>query len=225
MKSASGDLSHEGVPQAPAAVQESGAALERSPHRDAAPRPWKVAVIDDEKAVHAVTRLVLRDFRFKDRPFEILSEYSAAGAKRLMREHPDIAVLVLDVVMEAGDAGLGVVKYVREELNNSLVRIMLRTGQPGEAPEHQVISDYDINDYKEKSRLTADRLKSALITALRTYDDLLNARSQGSSSQALEEMVRQRTGELAAANESLRGEMEDRIRVFEALRRVRGRWR
>jgi diguanylate cyclase (GGDEF)-like protein/PAS domain S-box-containing protein len=219
MTSDGGELSRAGVSLAPPAALASGAALERPPPRDAVPRPWKVAVVDDEKAVHAVTRLVLRDFRFKNRPIEILSEYSAAGAKRLMLEHPDIAVLVLDVVMEAGDAGLGVVKYLREELNNSLVRIMLRTGQPGEAPEHQVISDYDINDYKEKSQLTASKLKSALTTALRTYEDLLGSRQQGNSARALEETVKRRTGELAAANEALRSEMEDSLRVLEALRR------
>jgi diguanylate cyclase (GGDEF)-like protein/PAS domain S-box-containing protein len=220
MKTASGEQSREGASKAPGAAPAAGGAAAEHPQLSgAAPRPWKVAVVDDEKAVHAVTRLVLRDFRFKNRPLEILSEYSGAGAKRLMREHPDIAVLVLDVVMEAGDAGLGVVKYVREELNNSLVRIMLRTGQPGEAPEHQVISDYDINDYKEKSHLTASKLKSALTTALRTYDDLLGARRQGASGEALDEIVKRRTSELAADNDALRSQMEDRMQVLEALRR------
>jgi hypothetical protein len=89
-----------------------------------------------------------------------------------MREHPDMAVALIDVVMETPSAGLELVRQIREELDNRLVRIILRTGQPGAAPEKQVVVDYDINDYKEKSELTFQRLQTGIITALRAWHDM-----------------------------------------------------
>lgn len=133
---------------------------------------WKVLVIDDEPAVHDVTRLALQGFLFEERGLELVHGYCAAQARQLMKQHGDVAVLFLDVVMEHDQAGLDVVRYVREILRNRSTRIVLRTGQPGIAPEEWVISRYDINDYKEKTELTARKLYSLMHTCLRGYRDL-----------------------------------------------------
>lgn len=164
---------------------------------------WKIAIVDDDRDVHAVSRLVLGDFRYKGRPLHLLHEYSGIGARRLLREEPGIAVILLDVVMETDRAGLDVVKYVREELDNNLVRIILRTGQPGQAPEDKVIADYDINDYKEKSDLSAQKLITSVTMALRGYDDLLKIQALASSNATLESLVQDRTAELSASNKTL----------------------
>ena len=134
--------------------------------------PWKVLIVDDEPEVHAVTRLVLGGFRFEGDRLDFLSAHSAAEARGLLRRHPDIAVLLLDVVMESEQAGLELVRDVREVLGNPFVRIVLRTGQAGQAPEHEVIAAYDINDYKEKTELTAARLATTMYAALRAYRDM-----------------------------------------------------
>jgi response regulator RpfG family c-di-GMP phosphodiesterase len=139
--------------------------------RDSAPT-WKILIADDEPEVHDVTRLVLGSFRFAERRLEFLSAYSAADARILLEQHPDVAVLLLDVVMESEQAGLGLVRSIREELGNPFVRIVLRTGQAGQAPEHEVIAAYDINDYKEKTELTASRLATTMYAALRAYRDM-----------------------------------------------------
>jgi signal transduction histidine kinase len=138
-----------------------------------APSPaWKVAVIDDDPAVHEGTRFAVYDYSLHGQGVEIISAYSAEEGRELMRTTPDIAVILLDVVMETDDAGLGLVEYIRNELRNETVRIILRTGQPGQAPERRVIVDYDINDYKAKTELTADKLFTALTAALRSYQQL-----------------------------------------------------
>src|SRR5579862_7943880 len=144
---------------------------------DAAPeasgaRKWKIAVIDDDHAVHEGTRFALSDYSLNGQSLEILSAYSAAEGRELMRGHSDIAAVLLDVIMETDAAGLDLVEYIRNELRNETVRIILRTGQPGQAPERQVIVDYDINDYKAKTELTADKLFTALTAALRGYQQL-----------------------------------------------------
>jgi response regulator RpfG family c-di-GMP phosphodiesterase len=133
---------------------------------------WKVLIVDDESEVHNVTKLVLSDFQFDGKGLEFLSTFTAAETKKVIAENGDIAVILLDVVMEEEDSGLKLVKYIREELKNDLVRIILRTGQPGQAPEKRVIVDYDINDYKEKTELTSQKLFTTMVASIRSYRDI-----------------------------------------------------
>ncbi|MGE5372762.1 MAG: DUF3369 domain-containing protein [Solirubrobacterales bacterium] len=135
--------------------------------------PWKIMIVDDEPEVHRVTSWVLQEFAFEGRPLQIFNAYTATQSIEMLTAEKDIAVVLLDVVMETDDAGLRVVRYLREELHNTDIRIILRTGQPGQAPEQRVMVDYDINDYKEKTELTSQRLYTSLLAALRSYRDLM----------------------------------------------------
>ena len=144
---------------------------------------WNVLVVDDEHGVHEVTKLALSNFKFDGKTLCFLHAYSASEAKQIMARTPNIAVAMIDVVMETEHAGLDLVKYIRNEVKNNLIRIILRTGQPGQAPERTVIHDYDINDYKEKTELSAQKLYSTILTSWRSYRDLvaLQANRQGLS--------------------------------------------
>lgn len=135
--------------------------------------PWKILIADDEEEVHQVTAVAMIDVRFKGRPLEFLHAYSAAEARQVLAQHPDMAIILLDVVMEEEDAGLRLVRHIREEMRNRSLRIVLRTGQPGQAPERDVVIDYDINDYKAKTELTRQKLLTCVISALRSYEDIL----------------------------------------------------
>ncbi|NLW92044.1 MAG: DUF3369 domain-containing protein [Syntrophomonadaceae bacterium] len=143
-----------------------------SPEESDLPPAWKILIVDDDEEVHRVTRWVLRRFSFEDRPVNLISTYSAREAKNVLEENLDIAVVLLDVVMEEDNAGLELARFIRRELGNSMVRIILRTGHPGQAPEQTVMSDYDINDYKEKTELTAQKLMTSILASLRAYRDL-----------------------------------------------------
>lgn len=131
--------------------------------------PWRVLIVDDEPDVHAVTRLALVHARFEQRGVELLDAYSSAEGRAQLAAHPDVALILLDVVMESDDAGLQFVDHVRETLGNHDVRIVLRTGQPGVAPAREVIERYAIDDYRTKTELTSERLYVSLAAALRTY--------------------------------------------------------
>ncbi|QWR77820.1 response regulator [Candidatus Magnetomonas plexicatena] len=135
-------------------------------------KQWKVMIVDDEEDIHKVTKLALGKLNFQNKKLNFLSAYSAEEAKKLIAENPDMSVILLDVVMESDDSGLQLVKYIRDELKNKFVRIILRTGQPGQAPEENVIIDYDINDYKTKEELTDKKLFTTLISSLRAYTDI-----------------------------------------------------
>ena len=133
---------------------------------------WKLLIVDDEQEIHRLTISILQDERFEGKSMNFLSAYTGHEAKKLMRQHPDIAVIFLDVVMEQEQSGLEVARYVRKDLKNKMVRIVLRTGQAGQAPERKVITEYDINDYREKIELTAQKLYTVTIASLRSFRDL-----------------------------------------------------
>jgi CheY-like chemotaxis protein len=166
---------------------------------------WKILVVDDEEATHTITKSVLRDLVFLGRETNFTSVYSGAKAKEFIKANPDTALILLDVVMETENSGLEVVKYIREELQNKEVRIVLRTAYPGNAPEKKVIIEYDINDYKDKTELFSQKLMTCVITALRSFNDL---KTIAELNQNLEQKVAERTKQLQQANKKLAESLE-----------------
>ena len=135
--------------------------------------PWRILIVDDDPDVHVATSLALMGVSYKGRKLQMLSAYSALEGVTTMRCEPDIALILLDVMMETDDAGLRMARQVREDLGNHLSRIVLRTGQPGQAPESDVIVQYDINDYKCKTDMSQQKLFTTVIASLRTYESLV----------------------------------------------------
>ena len=147
---------------------------------------WRIMIIDDDPDVHSATTFALGSLEIQNRPLSFLHAYSAAEAREILQHEKDIAIILLDVVMEHEDAGLQLVNYIRKTLGLSDVRIILRTGQPGYAPEIDAIRDYDINDYKTKSELTRTKLYTAVTSAIRSYEQIC---SISSSRRGLETII------------------------------------
>lgn len=137
--------------------------------------PWRVLIVDDDVDVHVVTKFSLSNTSFMGRRLSFLHAYSASEALTLLQETPDVALVLLDVIMESKQAGLELSRQIREQLGNHLIRIVLRTGQPGQALEHSIILDYDINDFWCKTDLTTRKLFTTVISSLRNYASLLAA--------------------------------------------------
>lgn len=174
---------------------------------------WTVLIVDDEPEIHQITLMALRDFSFLQHKLQFISAFSAAEAQDILRQNNNIALILLDVVMETDDAGLMLVRYIREQLHNQLVRIILRTGQPGQAPEHRIILDYDINDYRSKTELTVQRLTTSLVSALRAY---IAIEQLAQLNENLEQQVQARTQQLESTNQQLQqslAELEAGVRA------------
>ncbi|HEU4374167.1 MAG TPA: PAS domain-containing protein [Telluria sp.] len=137
--------------------------------------PWRILIVDDDVDVHVVTKFALSSTNFQGRRLSFFHAYSAAEALNKLRDTPDIALVLLDVMMETADAGLRFARQVRDDLHNDLVRIVLRTGQPGQALEHSIIVDYDVNDFWSKTDLTTRKLFTTVIASLRAYATLAAA--------------------------------------------------
>ncbi|QYJ87876.1 DUF3369 domain-containing protein [Shewanella mesophila] len=134
---------------------------------------WRILIVDDEPDVHTVTKLALSRFRLDNRPIEFINAYSGEEAKSILETQDDVAMAFVDVVMESDHAGLELVRWIREENKNKSIRLILRTGQPGQAPEEDVIVNYDINDYKAKAELDSRKLITSVYSALRSYRDIM----------------------------------------------------
>jgi CheY-like chemotaxis protein len=137
------------------------------------PETHRILIVDDEPDVHAITEFSLRGMRFRGRPVEFATALTGEAAIEAMRARPDTSLILLDVVMETPTAGLDACRAIREELDNQLVRILLRTGQPGIAPERRAIEEYDIDNYLPKTELTTNRLYAAVRTALKAFEELV----------------------------------------------------
>jgi response regulator RpfG family c-di-GMP phosphodiesterase len=137
-------------------------------------KEWKLLIVDDEDDVHRITRLALTGLRYHGLKIKFLSAYSGEEACRILSENDDIALVLLDVVMETDHAGLDVADYVRNELQNDVVRIVFRTGQPGQAPEDEILDRYDIDDYREKTDLTAQKLRTLARCSFNSFKDKLD---------------------------------------------------
>jgi signal transduction histidine kinase len=135
-------------------------------------KEYLVLVVDDDEYVHQLTQMVLKGFTFEGAPIRLASALSAKEAMAFLSTHSNVAAALVDVVMETDHAGLDLVNYIRNDCNNNEIRLIVRTGQPGAAPEESVFKDYEINDYLSKTELSAHQLRMALLNALRSYRDI-----------------------------------------------------
>jgi len=180
-------------------------------------RAWKILIVDDEPEVHTLTKLNLHSLEFRGLGLSLISAYSATEALELLEKHDDIAVILLDVVMEDDTSGLQLVDKIRKEMNNKHVRIILRTGQPGHAPEAEVVLRYDINDYRSKADLTQERLITSVIGALRNYADMLDLEHSERERHLVEEKAAARSLFLASVSHEVRTPMHGILGTLELL--------
>ena len=139
----------------------------------ASPEKHLILVVDDEPDIFRITELSLKGLSVRGREIELIPASTGEEAVQIMQARPEIAVILLDVVMETNAAGLDACRKIREELGNPFARILLRTGFPGEAPERETIDTYDIDGYLPKAELTSTRLYSAVRTALKAWEELI----------------------------------------------------
>ena len=133
---------------------------------------FTVLSVDDDPAFQQSLRMALSDFRFNDSPLRLLTASSSSEAKEVMVANPDVSAILLDVVMESDDAGLQLVRAVREQLGNAEVRIVLITGQPGMAPMRKTLQQLDVSDYWLKTDLYRERLQGIVTGSLRTWSEI-----------------------------------------------------
>jgi signal transduction histidine kinase len=176
--------------------------------------PWHILVVDDDEIVHGSTEIALAHFGIEGRHLRISHAYSAREALTLVENHPELAVALVDVVMETPDAGLRLVQEIRDLPGRAALRLILRTGQPGYAPELETIQHFDINDYWSKLEQTRTKLLVGLTTAIRSYRQFVAVEAQRDALERLNE-------QLEAAMQAERGAVAARDEAERALSELR----
>lgn len=139
-----------------------------SPHTRDKSR-WVVLSVEDNALFQQTLVHTLKNMLIHGHSLEVLTASNSAEARLMLEQRADINLVFLDVVMETDDAGLQLVNVIRHTLNNPIIRIILLTGQPGQAPSRQVMERYDIDDYWTKTELREDNLFNTLNGNLKTW--------------------------------------------------------
>lgn len=147
-------------------------------------------VVDDDVDVHDFTCCALAGSSFVGKPLQLIQAFSGEEAKRLAGEHPDLALILLDLAMETRDAGLKVAEYIREELQNMRVRITLNTSLSDFAYERLGEENFHVNDYREKKEMSVTLLQTHVRLSLAAY------RNMAAMEQHLKEMYKSAENEI-----------------------------
>lgn len=145
----------------------------------------KVLTVEDDQDYQEALLNGLSSLNYDDKKVEFLTASTALEAATVIAENPDISVIFLDVVMETDNAGLRLIRTIREDIGNDLVRIVLLTGQAGMTSVEDLISQYDIDDYWCKSDLTQVHLQTIVLSNLRTWEHLSDMKEARHSMQLL----------------------------------------
>lgn len=108
-------------------------------------------VVDDDPAVSHFTAAVLCAEPPGGRPVELLTARSAAEARAVLQRRPDVAVALIDVVMETETAGLDLVAWMYLQPALAGVRVVVRSERPGRARVAELRRASLVDDFWDKA--------------------------------------------------------------------------
>lgn len=129
---------------------------------------WKIMLVTNDAQFIQQIQLSLQNFTFDNKPLTWIYADWQAAARESILTHPDTAVILL----ELADDGWSLVQYIREELQNQLVRIIGLVDKREELPDLEVIAAADINDCQIKDSLKQKQGAIALYRALKSYREV-----------------------------------------------------
>jgi len=183
------------------------------------PTHWKILITDDQEMIHVMIKHYLSGYQFKGSGLQFIDAFSGQDAKTLLKDNPDIAVVLLDVMLEEPDTGFQIVQYIRETLNNKLLKIIMLTGKLNIDKAKFFFMKYDIDIYCPKydinkiyfmmtASLRAYQSSHAIYTLHEQLKQKLNNQESAEKelkvlNQQLEQMVHNKDAQLQQTNHSL----------------------
>ena len=132
-------------------------------------KSWKVLLVNDDISLHETIQNLINDIVVFGKKLNVLYANNAQEAQKILQKHTDITVAFIDIAMETPDAGLKLVKYTRETLQNHDIRICLVDSGDSPLPAHDIIEHYDINDFTDKICIQSTGFFTVVRTAIKQY--------------------------------------------------------
>ncbi len=132
-------------------------------------RTWKILIVDDEQDIHKIIKMIFDNHKIDDMNLEIFSACNSDEAIFLLKENSDIAVALVDIVMETEDAGINCVRRIRNELKNDKIRLILKTGYPSQIPGPEILEAFDISMFKQETDLTTQIIIEMICTSIKEF--------------------------------------------------------
>ncbi|WP_353093789.1 HD domain-containing phosphohydrolase [Tissierella praeacuta] len=143
--------------------------------------PWKVLIVDDDNFIHRMLKEVNKNLVFEDKGIMFYSAYTSSEAIEILKENEDVALVLVDVFLEDRDTGLNFVKYIREDVKDFDIRLVLMTGKGSNILQDKIILNYDINGYENKSDLFSKKMKTVILSSLRSFRDIIRIKNHRES--------------------------------------------
>jgi len=105
---------------------------------------WQILSIDTTASANNTIKKTLDGFHFLNKDMLVLQAESTAQAKHILSKHSDIALVLLNTMDEKLES-LELIQYIRINLENYRVRIILRTGYPDVLPDIRLIEEYEVD--------------------------------------------------------------------------------
>lgn len=141
-----------------------------------APQPPQILIVDDQPDIQLLTRMSLK--RLRHHQLQPVIEVASSGAEAVawLKAHPQTQVVIMDIIMETNRAGLDAIEAIRAF--NQEVQIIVHTAQAAEFSDLDVVQHYAVDGYCQKGFSGQNQLYTAVLLALRHYDQLQQLKAE-----------------------------------------------
>lgn len=138
---------------------------------------WNILIVDEDESTHLRIKENTKDLKFEDMDIIYYSAYTIKEAVSILKEEDEMALVLIDVNIGGKDLGLKLVSYIREGLDLLDIRIVIMLEDEHFNFKEDLILEYDINGYGKKSEFFYHKIKTLIVSALRSYRDIRRIRN------------------------------------------------
>lgn len=148
----------------------------------------KVMMLDFDDAFTSRVSPILSNLKFEGRDVVVYSSKVSENVKKYILDYNNELSIILIRILDINDEkAFSLIRYVRDVLLNDNVRIIAIVGKIDEALEKNLIVNHNINDLREDSEITEQRLFTIILSQLRTFRDIVQL---GNNKSGLESIIR-----------------------------------
>ena len=181
---------------------------------------WKVLLADDDPIFHKIGHAKLDGVEFDGHQIETFNSDDYKSSCLFLQENPDTALVVLDIHMDEASTGFKIIDFVRNDLNNSELRILLYTGDSNIESEESMLDSYAVSGYLSKTDPAPEQLLTKVKLALRSYSDIRKVKKLGQTNSELEKEVAVHTRQLLDLSAKLQSEVIKRQKTEDELKNI-----